>query len=62
MSHITIIISRRAAVSAHSGTEQITVAEVTYAPPDSATEQEIGQEVKRLVRQVRGLGEGPPEE
>lgn len=64
MSHITIIISKRAATSSmtEASAERITAAEVTYVPPDSATEQEIGQEVRRLVRQVRNLGEGPAEE
>lgn len=31
-------------------------AQVTYSPPDSATDQEIAQEVRKLVKQVKKLG------
>jgi hypothetical protein len=57
MSHITIIISRAPphGTDVQPDDEQVT-AEITFTPPDAMSEQEVAQNVRRLYRQIRNLG------
>lgn len=58
MSHIVIIIDRKP----HPPTDAPALnaadcaATVTYAVPHDATDAEVGQAVRKLVKQVRDLG------
>ena len=64
MSHITIVINRTQppqpsadrTVVASEPEEGVNYVSVTYTPPDSATDAEVGQAVRKLFKQVRELG------
>lgn len=59
MSHIVIIVDRKPAPTTDAVTEagaSECTATVTYVVPHDATDAEVGQAVKKLVKQVRDLG------
>lgn len=61
MSHITIVINRTqptqtSAVENAEPQSGVNYAQITYTPPDSATDAEVGQMVKKLYKQIRDLG------
>ena len=60
MSHISIVINRvqpspSGSVLATEPQEGVNYVSVTYTPPDSATDADVGQAVKKLFKQVRDL-------
>lgn len=61
MSHVVVIVQQTIlpppdATAANSPTGEMT-AQVTYAPPDTATDSQIGNAVERIVRRLTKLAD-----